>query len=177
MRLIKSIIQEKKKKMSPDENPCWKGYEMIGTKMKDGKEVPNCVPISKENVKLYLPKNLLDSGKTTMKEYNDSIYSLIILHKKEESFEGANSKKSISIHEDNTSLVEVLNTLSEYVYSIDAELLEIKQKTDTSVSVIMDDPELHIHIDKENVRWRPFEIAQIEAIFLNPAEKKYRDIE
>jgi hypothetical protein len=26
------------------ENPCWKGYEMVGTKKKNGKEVPNCVP-------------------------------------------------------------------------------------------------------------------------------------
>jgi hypothetical protein len=26
------------------DNPCWKGYEMIGTKKKNGKEVPNCVP-------------------------------------------------------------------------------------------------------------------------------------
>ena len=25
--------------------PCWDGYEMIGTKTKNGKEVPNCVPI------------------------------------------------------------------------------------------------------------------------------------
>ena len=28
------------------ENPCWEGYEMIGTKMKKGREVPNCVPKS-----------------------------------------------------------------------------------------------------------------------------------
>ena len=27
--------------------PCWDGYEQIGTKIKDGKEVPNCVPINK----------------------------------------------------------------------------------------------------------------------------------
>jgi hypothetical protein len=27
------------------ENPCWKGYEMVGTKKKDGREVPNCVPV------------------------------------------------------------------------------------------------------------------------------------
>ena len=27
-----------------DKNPCWKGYEMIGTKKKSGKSVPNCVP-------------------------------------------------------------------------------------------------------------------------------------
>jgi hypothetical protein len=24
--------------------PCWKGYKQVGMKMKDGKEVPNCVP-------------------------------------------------------------------------------------------------------------------------------------
>jgi hypothetical protein len=26
-------------------NPCWDGYEAIGTKVVDGREVPNCVPI------------------------------------------------------------------------------------------------------------------------------------
>jgi len=28
-----------------DPNPCWDGYEAIGTKIVDGREVPNCVPI------------------------------------------------------------------------------------------------------------------------------------
>ena len=28
------------------DNPCWRGYHPVGTKMKDGKEVPNCVPTS-----------------------------------------------------------------------------------------------------------------------------------
>jgi len=27
--------------------PCWDGYEQYGTKMKNGREVPNCVPLSK----------------------------------------------------------------------------------------------------------------------------------
>lgn len=30
------------KKMKDD--PCWKDYQMVGTKKKGGKEVPNCVP-------------------------------------------------------------------------------------------------------------------------------------
>jgi len=30
--------------MNPDKPSCWKGYEAKGTKMKGGKEVPNCVP-------------------------------------------------------------------------------------------------------------------------------------
>ena len=42
-------INEKEMKLSnivkEMDNPCWKGYEMVGTKKKDGKEVPNCVPI------------------------------------------------------------------------------------------------------------------------------------
>jgi hypothetical protein len=28
----------------PKKNPCWKGYHPVGTKQKDGKTVPNCVP-------------------------------------------------------------------------------------------------------------------------------------
>jgi len=27
-----------------DKGPCWKNYKMVGTKKKNGKEVPNCVP-------------------------------------------------------------------------------------------------------------------------------------
>jgi len=40
-RLVESIKEE-------DKNPCWDGYEMIGMKEKDGKEVPNCVPLEEE---------------------------------------------------------------------------------------------------------------------------------
>jgi len=29
---------------SMKDDPCWDGYEMVGTKKKNGKEVPNCVP-------------------------------------------------------------------------------------------------------------------------------------
>lgn len=31
--------------LNEKEGPCWKGYQQIGMKMKNGKEVPNCVPI------------------------------------------------------------------------------------------------------------------------------------
>lgn len=29
-------------------DPCWKGYEMVGKKKKGGKQVPNCVPVKKD---------------------------------------------------------------------------------------------------------------------------------
>ena len=42
-------VYEAKKDRSPgkidkDEDPCWSGYHMVGTKKKNGREVPNCVP-------------------------------------------------------------------------------------------------------------------------------------
>lgn len=30
------------------DDPCWKGYEMVGMKKKGGRPVPNCVPKSKK---------------------------------------------------------------------------------------------------------------------------------
>jgi len=30
------------------DDPCWKGYQMVGTKKKGKKEVPNCVPINSD---------------------------------------------------------------------------------------------------------------------------------
>ena len=46
---IKETLSENP--ITENENPCWKGYEMVGTKMKNGKEVPNCVPISEQSNK------------------------------------------------------------------------------------------------------------------------------
>ena len=38
-------------------NPCWEGYEMIGTKVKNGRTVPNCVP-KKSNPVSRMPYHL-----------------------------------------------------------------------------------------------------------------------
>jgi hypothetical protein len=37
------------------EGSCWDGYEPIGTKILDGREVPNCVPIKASKVKEGFP--------------------------------------------------------------------------------------------------------------------------
>lgn len=41
---VEQVVEAKKTKKMKGEDPCWKGYEMVGTKKKGGKEVPNCVP-------------------------------------------------------------------------------------------------------------------------------------
>lgn len=35
-----------KTELKDADDPCWEGYEMVGFKIKDGKKVPNCVPIA-----------------------------------------------------------------------------------------------------------------------------------
>ncbi len=37
------MATKSKSKKTAEDNPCWKGYEQIGIKEKNGKKVPNCV--------------------------------------------------------------------------------------------------------------------------------------
>ena len=50
---FKDVVEAKKMK---GEDPCWKGYEMIGKRKKGGKEVPNCVPVEEQMGMRYCPK-------------------------------------------------------------------------------------------------------------------------
>ena len=71
-----SVEEAKKRKPSlrnPKDNPCWKGYKPVGTKKKNGKTVPNCVPKESveegqvvENKGSKVVQNLVD------KFYNDN---------------------------------------------------------------------------------------------------------
>lgn len=36
------------KQFLEEQDPCWKGYRQLGTKKKNGKEVPNCIPVKEE---------------------------------------------------------------------------------------------------------------------------------
>lgn len=55
------------------DDPCWEGYEQIGTKIKDGKEVPNCVPLAEvEKLRDELYKSLMG-----LEEEDLSAYTII----------------------------------------------------------------------------------------------------
>jgi hypothetical protein len=41
-RFVEGYLEEGLR--DPKDNPCWKGYKPVGTKKKNGKTVPNCVP-------------------------------------------------------------------------------------------------------------------------------------
>jgi hypothetical protein len=51
-------------------DPCWKGYEMIGTKKKGARTVPNCVPVKE------MAQDILDKAQARLKEGRGSEYTL-----------------------------------------------------------------------------------------------------
>jgi len=44
--------------VAEDDDPCWKGYKQIGMKKKDGKEVPNCVPVDESEMAFEEPAQI-----------------------------------------------------------------------------------------------------------------------
>jgi len=51
-RRMKLILENWRKytaEAKSTEDPCWDGYKQVGMKDKNGKEVPNCVPIKEEH--------------------------------------------------------------------------------------------------------------------------------
>ena len=60
------------KEFRENKGPCWDGYVQVGTKMKNGKKVPNCVP--KEEVEeARLVMNDLDMASTLFKDIKDKM--------------------------------------------------------------------------------------------------------
>lgn len=47
-----NMFQEGSNDILDEMKPCWKGYKQVGMKTKNGKEVPNCVPIDENFLKL-----------------------------------------------------------------------------------------------------------------------------
>ena len=105
---LKDIIPEYY--LEEDENPCWKGYEMVGTKMKNGKEVPNCVPIKEGKLSEWKPtkiKSFTDTHKDLMKlGFGNLIVSYDGIKKKVKDLKPRDIKG-----EDDLMIMKTLNTL------------------------------------------------------------------
>ena len=57
------------------QGPCWDGYEQVGTKDKNGKTVPNCVPIKKSIwAGVFVPANNGQMGTEFNSQYQDARY-------------------------------------------------------------------------------------------------------
>jgi hypothetical protein len=53
---LSDVKPNKFEPLEKDENdPCWEDYVQVGTKIVDGREVPNCVPLEAKKVKEGFP--------------------------------------------------------------------------------------------------------------------------
>jgi hypothetical protein len=48
--IVRKLKNEEYSLQKEATGPCWKGYMMVGSKMKGGKSVPNCVPSNRKNI-------------------------------------------------------------------------------------------------------------------------------
>ena len=62
-----------------EDSPCWPGYKQVGTKMKNGKEVPNCVPIEEDVMdEAPLVMSDMDIVKSLTQKIEDDLHKLKI---------------------------------------------------------------------------------------------------
>jgi hypothetical protein len=109
-KLIETAVKGGDSLAVNEDGPCWKGYEQIGMKTKNGKEVPNCVP-KNESVKLTdnLPFQL---GKVYSNPYATSFSPL----KEEEDHEVSMAQKSLdSIIKHATELKQKLGEMEKNI--------------------------------------------------------------
>ncbi len=130
----------------PKDNPCWKGYHPVGTKKKDGRTVPNCVP--KESVEEGLTDevNPADVGEYD-REGDMAIGQLNTIE------DAAAELRSILDAEDNlpewvqskiTKAVDYIDTARDYMKSKDGVTEVSKSTLDRYVSKAVD---AHGHAD------------------------------
>jgi hypothetical protein len=87
-----------KDKLDMEPNPCWDGYESIGTKIVDGKEVPNCVPIKEkmQNPDVSgLPPYVDQLPKKKKKKYSDEFEYLQTKENMSKQYFATDSEKHI----------------------------------------------------------------------------------
>ena len=98
--------------------PCWDGYKQVGTKMKDGRKVPNCVPLSEMNladeIGAELAKELLELGQDEDELLDD--YELVDVSEVDYDNEEKNDKIIQELNEEQTpkqsTLSKIVNLIS-----------------------------------------------------------------
>ena len=105
MKLDVKTIQQLMDESINEEAPCWKGYKQVGMKKKNGKEVPNCVPMNEAELKeAGIDKSEVDlshvdeelrncgCGKTPCETYGEEIEETTVTEKFEALFEAKKLK-------------------------------------------------------------------------------------
>lgn len=115
MRFGRYLKEQEKMK---GEDPCWDGYEMVGKKKKNGKEVPNCVPKeeSKDKKGVKGKKETLEEDKKGVKDKKETLEEekkgeyegrQVTLEKPFRLESGSNKKFGVYVKNDKGNIVKV----------------------------------------------------------------------
>jgi hypothetical protein len=139
-------LQIEAKKMK-GEDPCWKGYEMVGTKKKGGKEVPNCVP--KEQYELDEKITAKTDMGTAIRDFEQSTSSQLAGRTKEErrkaaiaavltARRGGEKLKEQSVDSSSTLSAQQINSRRKLIDAqrkvSDADKNALQKKSDTNIT-------------------------------------------
>jgi hypothetical protein len=72
---FKTYLEEVKEPTGKLKDACWTGYTAVGMKMKNGKKVPNCVPV-KEDLQESGGEVVYRQGDDHIEKYSDHSYAL-----------------------------------------------------------------------------------------------------
>lgn len=136
-RVRMRLMLDEAKKMK-GEDPCWKGYEMVGSKKKGGKTVPNCVP---EEVELD-EKAPPGAKYERMVKHIKNKYAKDGLTDKERAIAFATAWKSYNTHNEEYLLEKARGTRKKttvHAYDVDETLFSHGKKGKPNVKVHVND--------------------------------------
>lgn len=110
-------MKEEEKKMKGDD-PCWDGYEMIGKKMKNGKEVPNCVPkegVKEETIAESGGVKVFKSDEGHIEKYGENNFAVYLDGKRQKAYDSLEAaKKALASGKEKDDDMEDLDEASKY---------------------------------------------------------------
>jgi hypothetical protein len=127
MKKFQEFINEVKEPTGDLKKACWTGYTAVGTKKKNGKTVPNCVPeeVVKEGHGPW--------GKMTQ----DKLDKIAKAKKREEKEKGVLRKPGSTLRKDTTNYVAKVNKLSEEELEENHIAIAMGKEMDDEGSMIM----------------------------------------
>lgn len=109
------------------ENPCWKGYKPVGTKKKNGKTVPNCVPVNEGAAPNWsdLPNSLSMEDKISIFESYYANNTLLESDENSVDYFNSLSKFSSEPEQGKQYIVVPLMLIQNRLLSLNKELLKL----------------------------------------------------
>jgi hypothetical protein len=169
MKLFKQFLDEKSLRSN---NPCWTGYHPIGTKKKNGKTVPSCVPeetgVQENHIAIAMGKMLDDEGSMVLNQLDD----IERCSKMIRNYVGKDYEKQMPawVQSKVTLAADYINTVGNYLSSKNESVGNVDEMFDIVEELVMEISEAH-NIDPE-VIWEDLADVSDEELYESAAWRR-----